>query len=64
MTTGTMLRPSLATAQTLWDLYALPSFDERRALVQVLFDRLELNETGIVRYVLKQYPQVVDNQAA
>jgi hypothetical protein len=60
----TMLRPSLATARTAWDLYELLSFEERRVLVQVLFDRLELNETGIVRYVLRRNPQAVDNEAA
>jgi DNA invertase Pin-like site-specific DNA recombinase len=61
---NTVLRSSLATARTAWDLHELLSFDEQRLLVQVLFDRLELNETGIVRYVLKGYPQSVDNLAA
>jgi hypothetical protein len=53
----TILRPSLATDRTAWDRYELLSFDERRVLVQVLFDRLELNETGIFRYVLRRNPQ-------
>ena len=60
----TMLRPSLATAGMAWDLHELLSFDERRVLVQVLFDRVELNETGIVRYALRGNPRALDNEAA
>lgn len=36
---------------------------KRRNAVQVLFDRLELNEIGIARYILKSNSQVADHAA-
>jgi hypothetical protein len=60
----TVLRPAIATARTAWDLYQLFSFDERRVLLEVLFERLDINRTGIVTHALRRYPQAVDNEAA
>lgn len=47
-------RSGLETARSAWDLHILLALAEQRLLVQTIFERLEIDHTGVVRYSFKR----------
>lgn len=48
------LRSGLETARSAWDLHILLALAEQRLLVYTIFERLEIDHTGVVRYTFKR----------
>jgi len=49
------LRAAVARARTAWHIYVLLMLREQRVLVQTVFERLEIDQSGIVRHKLVEH---------
>lgn len=49
------LSAAIARARTAWDIYVLLTLRQQRVLVQTVFERLEIDRSGIVRHKLMEH---------